>query len=202
MRVLANGCRVVLPHEGKWQSEGKRRYRTPINRANGARDIAQTISHYECGIAPVRRNAASEEVLYVFSGSGIGWIDGIAHDLRTGSAIYIPPQAQYQIENPNDDLLEIVSVCCPEEANVTMSTEIAERLVNTGDARRFVIHESDRAAIPTGDRSFHLLVHQDLGCERVSELTQPGTCLGNVYAHTKTLPVWKKALPVLPVSRG
>ena len=33
--------------------------------------------------------------------------------------------------------------------------------------------------------------------ERVAELTQPGTCLGNVFAQTKTLPVWKKALPVL-----
>ncbi len=38
--------------------------------------------------------------------------------------------------------------------------------------------------------------------ERVTELTQPGTCLGNVYAQTKSLSVWKKALPVLPVSRS
>ena len=38
--------------------------------------------------------------------------------------------------------------------------------------------------------------------KRVTELTQPGTCLGNVYAQTKTLSVWKKALPILPVSQG
>ncbi len=32
---------------------------------------------------------------------------------------------------------------------------------------------------------------------RVAELTRPGTCLGNVYATTKALPVWGKSLPVL-----
>ncbi len=36
---------------------------------------------------------------------------------------------------------------------------------------------------------------------RVAGLTRPGTCLGNVYAQTKTLPVWRRALPVLPVTR-
>ena len=169
MRVLANGCRVVLPHEGEWQSDGTRRYRTPINRASGARDIAQTISHYERGVAPARRNATSEEVLYVFSGHGICWIDGIAHDICKGSAIYIPPQSQYQIENPHSESLAIVSVCCPEESGVEITNNMAERRAHTGDARRLVIHESDRAAIPTGDRSFHLLVHKDLGCERVTQ---------------------------------
>ncbi len=169
MKVPANGCRVVLPHEGEWQSEGTRRHRAPINRASGARDIAQTISHYERGTAPVQYNAASEEVLYVFSGSGICQIDKIAYDIRPGSAIYIPPQAQYQIENPNDDLLKIVSVCCPEEAKVETTDDIAEGRVNIGDARNLVIHESERAAIATGDRSFHLLVHKDLGCERVTQ---------------------------------
>ena len=169
MKVLANGCRVVLPQEGEWQSEGTRRYRTPINRVNGARDIAQTISHYERGVAPARRNATGEEVLYVFSGHGICWIDGIAYDICKGSAIYSPPQAQYQIENSQDDLLQIVSVCCPEESNVAITVNVAERCANTGDARRLVIHESECAALPTGDRSFHLLVHKDLGCERVTQ---------------------------------
>ncbi len=169
MNILAQGCRVISPDNDDWFIAGTQRYRTPINRQHGARDIAQTISQYERGVAPARRNATSEEVLYVFSGYGICWIDGIAYDIRKGSAIYIPPQSQYQIENPNHDLLQIVSVCCPEEANVAITYDIAERRANTGDARKLVIHESDRAAIPTGDRSFHLLVHKDLGCERVTQ---------------------------------
>ncbi len=35
---------------------------------------------------------------------------------------------------------------------------------------------------------------------RVVELTRPGTCLGNVYAKTKSLPVWKGNLPLIPTS--
>lgn len=169
MNILAQGCCVISPADDEWFMAGTQRYRTPISRQHGARDIAQTISHYERGVAPARCNAASEEVLYVFSGNGIGWINGIAHDIRKGSAMYIPPQSQYQIENPNHDLLQIVSVCCPEEANVEITHVIAERRANTGDARKLVIHESDRAAIPTGDRSFYLLVHKDLGCEHVTQ---------------------------------
>jgi MoaA/NifB/PqqE/SkfB family radical SAM enzyme len=34
--------------------------------------------------------------------------------------------------------------------------------------------------------------------ERMAKLTAPGTCLGNVYAQTKALPVWRRALPILP----
>ncbi len=165
MKILAQGCRVIQTHEGEWVTDGTHHYRTPINHANGARNIAQTISQYERGLAPIGDNATSEEVLYVFAGAGRCWIDGAAHDVRQGSAIYIPPQAQYQIENPNDDLLEIVSVCCSSDGVETSDP----RGTVPKPARRLAIHESERAAIPTGDRSFHLLVHQDLGCERVTQ---------------------------------
>lgn len=43
---------------------------------------------------------------------------------------------------------------------------------------------------------FHMLAQAD---ERMAELTQPGTCLGNVYAQTKESPMWKRALPILSV---
>jgi len=43
---------------------------------------------------------------------------------------------------------------------------------------------------------FRELARQD---ERVAPLTRPGTCMGNVYAKTKSLPVWSKNLPTLPV---
>ncbi len=173
MKVLANGCRVVASHESEWQSEGTRQYRTPINRASGARDIAQTISHYERGRAPLRCNATSEEVLYVFAGSGVCRIEGMTYNIRQGSAIYMPPQAQYQIENPNDDLLKIVSVCCSPQSD-SNGVEAAESGASAGGSKpnpacNLVIHESDRAAIATGDRSFHLLVHKDLGCEHVTQ---------------------------------
>ncbi len=44
---------------------------------------------------------------------------------------------------------------------------------------------------------FHTLAQAD---ERVAELTRPGTCLGNIYAKTKSLPVWNSNLPLPPTS--
>jgi len=41
---------------------------------------------------------------------------------------------------------------------------------------------------------FQALARED---ERVAGLIQPGTCLGNIYRQTKSLPVWRKNLPVL-----
>jgi MoaA/NifB/PqqE/SkfB family radical SAM enzyme len=36
--------------------------------------------------------------------------------------------------------------------------------------------------------------------EAVTPLTQPNTCMGNVYAQTKDLPVWRKNLPLIPIT--
>lgn len=40
---------------------------------------------------------------------------------------------------------------------------------------------------------FHDLAQQE---ERLAELTQPNTCMGNVYAKTKSLPVWGNNIPL------
>ncbi|MBL8208706.1 MAG: cupin domain-containing protein, partial [Blastocatellia bacterium] len=66
-------------------------------------------------------------------------------------------------------MIRCFGVCCPEATTIEPSSTIAEKRVSIADVRKFVIHESERAAIPTGDRSFHLLVHKDLGCERVTQ---------------------------------
>jgi MoaA/NifB/PqqE/SkfB family radical SAM enzyme len=43
---------------------------------------------------------------------------------------------------------------------------------------------------------FHALARQD---ERLAALTRPHTCMGTVYTHTKSLPVWGQHLPSLLV---
>jgi mannose-6-phosphate isomerase-like protein (cupin superfamily) len=170
MKILAQGCRVTPPDYGEVMSEGARLYRMPVSRQYGARDIAQTISQYRRGLAPARRNGASEEVLYVFSGSGICYINGRAYEVSPGTAVFIPPGNQYQIENPGDESLEVVSVCCPEETSVEIHPGPVERIEQPADAKpKLTLHESEREAIPTGERSFRLLAHKDLGCRRVTQ---------------------------------
>jgi mannose-6-phosphate isomerase-like protein (cupin superfamily) len=172
MKILSWGCRITSPDD-EWMTEGTRQYRMPVRRRNGALDIAQTISRYRRGAAPARRNAGSEEVLYVYAGAGQCRIDDHLYEIRSGHAIYIPPGALFQIVNRQDEPLEIVGACCPEETSVEIFPGPIMNPASPGqtpdEKRRLVIHESEREAIPTGDRTFRLLVHQDLGCQRVTQ---------------------------------
>ena len=150
------------------ESEGARRYRVPISRRMGARDIAQTISVYGQGSAPARRNPTAEEVLYVARGSGACVIDGYRYALEAGTGVYIPPGSAYCVENTEAAELEIVSVCCPEDDDAEVGVEIVTREpLDTRPLR--TVRESDQKSIPTGDRTFKLLINQETGASRVTQ---------------------------------
>src|SRR5207244_3121439 len=109
VKILAEGCRVTDPNAGEVFAEGTRQYRTPIGRKYGSRYVSQSISLYNNGLSVSRRNATSEETLYVISGNGTCYIDEYAYAIRPGTAIYIPPGKHYQIDNPFAEPIEIVS---------------------------------------------------------------------------------------------
>jgi mannose-6-phosphate isomerase-like protein (cupin superfamily) len=172
MTLLSDGVAVIDARE-LTESEGTRRYRIPISRAMGAREIAQYISRYSEGVSSARRNPVGEEVIYVIKGSGTCHIDGYSYSIETGTAVYIPPGSVYQIENLDErgrgvPDLETVSVCCPEDEDVQVGIAPIARAPH--DTRPFrTVRESDREVILTGDRSFRLLVNQDLGARRVTQ---------------------------------
>lgn len=179
MKTLSGGAAVIERGE-LTEVEGTRRFRVPISRAMGAQGIAQYVSRYGEGLSRARRNPLGEEVVYVISGSAVCYIDGYSYDLEPGTAIYIPPGSTYQFENLDErgrrvNDLEIVSVCCPEDqAELDMEPIIRA----THDTKPFrTVRESDQTAIPTGDRTFKLLVNQDIGAARVTQfagLIPPG----------------------------
>lgn len=180
MKVLSGGAAVIDRAELSL-TEGTRRYRAPISRAMGARDIAQFVSVYSEGISSARRNPVGEEVIYVVNGSGTCFIDGYSYNLAPGTAVYVPPGSVYQIENLDDrgrgvSDLEIVSVCCPEDEDAEAGIDAVVRAPH--DTKPFrTVRESDVEAIPAGDRSFKLLVNQDIGAHRVTQfvgLIPPG----------------------------
>jgi mannose-6-phosphate isomerase-like protein (cupin superfamily) len=170
--VLTGGCTVIAKSDFP-ESEGPRRFRVPISREIGAREVAQTISAYSPGTAPARRNPVGEEVLYVVRGSGVCNIEGHRYAVETGTAVYIPPGKTYQITNasvgsPGEGDLVIVSVCCPEDddAGPVDPPESLDQL----DTKPFLtIREADQHPISTGDRTFRLLANQELGCKRVTQ---------------------------------
>src|SRR5262245_35298959 len=133
----------------------------------GARDIVQTVSLYGRGSAPARRNPAGEEVLYTVSGAGSCRLEGRAYALAAGTAVYVPPGEVYRIVNEADQLLCVVAVCCPEDDGSGVVEEPQERSGTPAVSRAVSEHEVD--AIPTGDRTFKVLVDGAVGCRRVTQ---------------------------------
>lgn len=180
MKALSGGAAVIERSE-LTQAEGTRRYRVPISRVMGAREIAQYVSSYSEGISSARRNPVGEEVFYVVNGSGACYIDGYSYGLAPGTAVYVPPGSVYQIENLDDrgrgvSELGIVSVCCPEEENPEVGIDPIVRAAQ--DTKPFrTVREEEVEAIAAGDRTFKLLVNPDLGALRVTQfvgLIPPG----------------------------
>lgn len=172
MKLLSGGAAVIDAGDLS-ESEGTRRYRIPISRAMGARDIAQSVSAYSEGFSTARRNPVGEEVIYVVNGTGICFVDGYSYELAPGTAVYIPPGSVYQIENLDErgrgvSDLEIVSVCCPEDEETETGIEPIVRPAQ--DTKPFrTVRESEVDATSAGDRSFKLLVNQDIGARRVTQ---------------------------------
>jgi mannose-6-phosphate isomerase-like protein (cupin superfamily) len=168
MKVFSTGASVI--QEGDLSRvEGTRRYRVPVSRAMGAREIAQYISSYSQGISVARRNPVGEEALYVVNGTGACYIDGYSYALARGTAVCVPPGSVYQIENSSGGaVLEIVSVCCPEDEETEIETTPVSRAPH--DTKPFrSIREEDVEAIAVSNRSFKLLVNQELGARRMTQ---------------------------------
>jgi mannose-6-phosphate isomerase-like protein (cupin superfamily) len=161
MKVLAGGARVFGAEEG-----GGARARTPICRRTGAQQLAQTIREYGRGRSAAHAHVQAEEVLYVVSGRGACHIAGFKYPIEPGSGVYIPASAAWSVENPSNQPLVVVSVCCPEEP-AQEADEPAPS--SSGEPPRRVVHERDCEAIPAGDRQFKLLVDKGLGCRQVTQ---------------------------------
>jgi mannose-6-phosphate isomerase-like protein (cupin superfamily) len=137
----------------------------------GARDISQSVSAYDTGLAPPRRNPIAEEVLYVVRGSGACLIDGHRYPLEPGVGVYIPPGSIYQIENTSSPdksrLLEIVSVCCPDDDHAEEAPSVVAEPLDTTPFR--TVNESQQKPIAAGDRTFKLLAGKEVGCQQVTQ---------------------------------
>jgi mannose-6-phosphate isomerase-like protein (cupin superfamily) len=165
MKILAGGCRVFAAGDGLRGADGLRRFRSTICRETGAREIAQAVTEYGRGRAPARVNPTAEQVLYIARGWGTCRVAGFEYAVEPGAGVYIPPGAPWSMENPSDEPLVVVSVCCPEE----QAQEAEEPATPAGERPRLIVHEREREAIPSGDRRFKYMVDKDLGCRQITQ---------------------------------
>lgn len=168
MKLLVGGCRVYAPEDGQVVARGNWTARTIICQESGAKRITQAINDYGPGSSPAVVNPHAEEVLYVSEGEGECRVNGFVYPLRPGCAVFIPPEAVYNVENAGPRNLRIISSCCPEDPR----RQVLDRPLPAapGEARRLMVHEDDRETIRAGqDREFRYLVYTDLGCQQVTQ---------------------------------
>lgn len=172
MKILTGGCRVYSAEDGQLSTLGSWTARTVISHASGAERITQTVSDYAPGSSPAVVNPSAEEVLYVAAGEGKCRVDGFEYALSPGTAIFIPPGAVYNIENPAGktgvETIRIVSSCCPEDPERHI---VDGPLPNgSGQPPRLLVHEDAREDIAAGqDRLFRYLVYTDVGCKQITQ---------------------------------
>lgn len=167
MHILDAGALIFDPNEGTPTTLGNWTSISRIGRATGAKEVSQSINVYENGRSPAVTNPSSEEVLYVVRGKGECHINGFSYDLAPDTAVFIPPRAEYGVENVGATPLVIVSALCPEDPNRTIQNGSIR--VASGNKPELTVHAENREKLPaTAGREFCFMVDKDLGCQQVT----------------------------------
>jgi mannose-6-phosphate isomerase-like protein (cupin superfamily) len=173
VKILSGGCRVYSVEDGQVSTLGNWTARTVISSSSGAQHITQTVSDYAPGLSPAVVNPRAEEVLYVAAGVGKCRVNGFEYVLSSGTAIFIPPGAAYNIENTGTKTLRLIGSCCPEDpqrhivAGLLMESPLPD---GSGKPPQLLVQEELREDIRAGqDRLFRYLVYTDLGCKQITQ---------------------------------
>ena len=63
--------------------------------------------------APGHVHLAQEEILYVLTGEGEFYFDGVPEAVRPGTCIYVPSGVEHSIKNTGDEVLKVIYVFSP-----------------------------------------------------------------------------------------
>ena len=63
--------------------------------------------------APSHVHADQEEILYVLTGRGEFYFDGVPEPVQPGTCAYAPPGVRHSINNTGDEVLKVVYVFSP-----------------------------------------------------------------------------------------
>jgi mannose-6-phosphate isomerase-like protein (cupin superfamily) len=172
--LLEGGCRVSSMKEGTPTVQGSMKIWTQVGRATGARGISLRVLEFGPGPSPAMQNRESDEVLYYLEQiSGIPSLnerctmrlDGRPFEITSQTGIYLHPGKTMTIENHGQESVVLVGAQCPEpdvEDNLQEST--------TDTRSDFPgVKLSDRAAIPTADRWYRVLVDDEVGSKQVTQ---------------------------------
>jgi mannose-6-phosphate isomerase-like protein (cupin superfamily) len=215
MAVILEGvCRVSQMREGPPLTEGTLRIWNQIGRATGAQAISLRILEFVPGLSPGIQNGECDEILYVLDSSsnstragcsevsttrGSGWvsvlIDGRPHKVDADTGIYLRPGETFAVDNPGPDSVTLISSQCPDPVH---SPKFVPPLTATSDssptARSPIVRLTDRAAQPTADRWYRVLVDDQVGSTQATQFVgsiPPGRAPDHFHNYEEVLFILK-----------
>jgi len=193
--LLAGGCRVSSMKEGTPAVSGSLKIWTQVGRATGAKAISLRILEFGPGTSPVIQNRESDEVLYCLeqipgtpslNEQCTMRLDGRAFEITSQTGIYLRPGKSMTVENHGQESVVFVSAQCP-EPEVEVSSQEATRSTTAVFPG---VKLSDRAAIPTADRWYRVLVDNEVGSEQVTQFVgsiPPGRAPDHFHQYEEVL---------------
>ena len=188
--TLAGGCRVSEMNEGVATVSGSVKIWSQVSRATGATAISLRILEFGQGRSPALHNDEVDEVLYLLENldQSQSWsthctinIDEESFAVSAQTGIYIKPGQSFSIDNVTDKPVVFVSCQCP---------VIDESMINNELHVAPIIRLNDRAAMPTADRWYRVLVDDEVGSRQVTQFVgsiPPGRAPDHFHHYEEVL---------------
>jgi mannose-6-phosphate isomerase-like protein (cupin superfamily) len=175
---------------------------TTIDASVGAELLVQQVLHFSPGTSAPRVDDQRDLVAYVVSGRGTLILDGEPHELRPDIGVYIRAGETYQVANPDDEELVLVSVTAP-------SPDVDQN----GGVRKVTVDTANQPVIPAGkDREFKFVIDPGAGCREVTQFVgwiPPGRAPTHYHLYDEVMYILDgegvlhlEGLPDTPISTG
>lgn len=190
---LEGGCRVTRIRDSEPTINGTLSLWPQVGRANNASAISLRTMEFAPGLSPGFRNQECDEIIYVLEGFATLLIDGWAYPVQPETGVYLRPDAILTVNNPGPEPLVLISSQCPEPAATTDSLPpfISPRsLEKPSKPPPPVVRLSDRAAVPTADRWYRVLVDEEIGSTQVTQFVgsiPPGRAPDHFHNYEEVL---------------
>ena len=190
---LAGGCRVSEMNEGSPVISGTLKIWSQVDRNSGAHSISLRIMEFAHGLSPQMKNDDKDEVLYLLENfeNSQRWtetcfvsIDVHTYEVSAQSGIYLRPGQTFSVENRAEAPALFVSSQCPVDSQLSVGRP-------TGPP---IIRLSDRAAMPTADRWYRVLVDDEMGSVEVTQFVgsiPPGRAPDHFHQYEEVLFILK-----------
>ena len=198
--VLEGGCRVSLLNEGIPETTGSLKMWRQVGRATGAKAISLKVLEFASGTSPEIKNNEADEVFYCLEeiSTAVGlqncfrvFVDGESFEVSSQTGFYLRPGQTLTVENPGPAPVVLVSAQCPEE-DLEFDAGRRGRLRSQQDGSwKFqTVRLGDKAAIPTADRWYRVLVDDEVGSEQVTQFVgsiPPGRAPDHFHQYEEVL---------------